>query len=127
MRCWRHLEPAIYLFKDFHPFTDENRANLAVIQRLKDVAYNLRDTYQTIVIVAQCCGWRRSWQDVRWLTCVSRNGGLQSSLDRIIDDVKISQISVSILMRKDGNVCLHAARRPHIEEARERLRQERWF
>src|SRR5258708_986637 len=22
-----HVEPAIYLFKDFHPFTEENRAN----------------------------------------------------------------------------------------------------
>ena len=48
----QHVEPAIYLFKDFHPFTEENRANLAVIRRLKDVAYHLRDTYKTIVIVA---------------------------------------------------------------------------
>src|ERR1700733_14795743 len=24
-----HVESAIYLFKDFHPFTEENRANLA--------------------------------------------------------------------------------------------------
>jgi AAA+ superfamily predicted ATPase len=48
----QHIEPAIYLFKDFHPFTEENRANLAVIRRLKDVAYHLRDTYKTIVIVA---------------------------------------------------------------------------
>jgi hypothetical protein len=47
-----HVEPAIYLFKDFHPFTEENRANLAVIRRLKDVAYHLRDSYKTIVIVA---------------------------------------------------------------------------
>jgi AAA+ superfamily predicted ATPase len=48
----QHVEPAIFLFKDFHPFTEENRANLAVIRRLKDVAYHLRDTYKTIVIVA---------------------------------------------------------------------------
>src|SRR4029077_5659261 len=46
------VEPAIYLFKDFHPFTEEFRGNIAVIRRLRDVAYNLRDTYKTIVIVA---------------------------------------------------------------------------
>src|SRR5262249_61275859 len=27
------VDPAIYLFKDFHPFTEENRANLAIIRR----------------------------------------------------------------------------------------------
>jgi ATP-dependent 26S proteasome regulatory subunit len=47
-----HIEPAIYLFKDFHPFTEENRSNMAVIRRLKDAAYQLRDSYKTIVIVA---------------------------------------------------------------------------
>jgi AAA+ superfamily predicted ATPase len=46
------VEPAIYLFKDFHPFMEENRANLAVIRRLRDVSYHLRDSYKTIVIVA---------------------------------------------------------------------------
>src|SRR4051794_14413191 len=48
----QHVEPAIYLFKDFHPFTEENRCNIAVIRRLKDVAFQLRDSYKTIVIVA---------------------------------------------------------------------------
>src|SRR4051812_29607263 len=47
-----HIEPAIYLFKDFHPFTEENRANMQIIRRLKDAAYHLRDSYKTIVIVA---------------------------------------------------------------------------
>jgi hypothetical protein len=46
------IEPAVFLFKDFHPFAEENRANLAVIRRLRDVAYHLRDSYKTIVIVA---------------------------------------------------------------------------
>ena len=47
-----HVEPAIYLFKDFHPFTEDVRCNIATIRRLRDVAYQLRDTYKTIVIVA---------------------------------------------------------------------------
>jgi AAA+ superfamily predicted ATPase len=46
------VEPAIYLFKDFHPFMEEHRANLTIIRRLRDVAYHLRDTYKTIVVVA---------------------------------------------------------------------------
>jgi AAA+ superfamily predicted ATPase len=46
------IEPAIFLFKDFHPFMEENRSNLAVIRRLRDVAFKLRDTYKTICIVA---------------------------------------------------------------------------
>jgi ATP-dependent 26S proteasome regulatory subunit len=47
-----HVEPAIYLFKDFHPFMEDQRCNLAIIRRLRDVAHHLRDTYKTIVIVA---------------------------------------------------------------------------
>lgn len=46
------VEPAIFLFKDFHPFTEDNRCNLAVIRRLRDIAYHLRDTYKTLVLVA---------------------------------------------------------------------------
>lgn len=46
------VEPAIYLFKDFHPFTEDNRANLAIIRRLRDAAQHLRETYKSLVIVA---------------------------------------------------------------------------
>jgi ATP-dependent 26S proteasome regulatory subunit len=46
------VEPAIYMFKDFHRFTDDERCNLAVLRRLRDVAYHLRDTYKTIVITS---------------------------------------------------------------------------
>jgi ATP-dependent 26S proteasome regulatory subunit len=46
------IEPAIYLFKDFHRFTDDERCNLTVIRRLRDVAHHLRDTYKSIVITS---------------------------------------------------------------------------
>jgi AAA+ superfamily predicted ATPase len=46
------VEPAIYLFKDFHPFLEEHRANMTIVRRLRDVAYHLRDTYKTIVMVS---------------------------------------------------------------------------
>ena len=35
------IEPTIFLFKDFHPFMEENRANLSIVRRLRDVAVRL--------------------------------------------------------------------------------------
>ena len=46
------VSPSIYLFKDFHRFTEDTRCNLSIIRRLRDVAYHLRDSYKTIIIVA---------------------------------------------------------------------------
>ncbi|RPI59909.1 MAG: hypothetical protein EHM48_08115 [Planctomycetaceae bacterium] len=37
----QQVQPAIYLFKDFHRFTVDDRCNLTVIRRLRDVAYHL--------------------------------------------------------------------------------------
>jgi AAA+ superfamily predicted ATPase len=86
----QHVEPAIYLFKDFHPFTEENRANLAVIRRLKDVAYHLRDTYKTIVIVAPMM--RIAPELDKDVTVIEFRppdaDDFNLLLDRIIDDVK---------------------------------------
>ena len=44
------VEPAIFLFKDFHPFL--TRANFAVIRRLKDIALHLRNSRKTIVLIS---------------------------------------------------------------------------
>ena len=43
-------EPAIYLFKDFHPFTRPRESNVAVIRKLREVALALSDSYKTLVI-----------------------------------------------------------------------------
>jgi ATP-dependent 26S proteasome regulatory subunit len=48
----QHVEPAIYLFKDFHRFTCDERCNLTVIRKLRDVAYQIRDSYKSIVITS---------------------------------------------------------------------------
>ncbi len=86
----QHVEPAIYLFKDFHPFTEENRANLSVIRRLKDVAFHLRDTYKTIVIVAPVM--RIAPELDKDVTLVEFRPpdvkDFNKLLDRIIEDVK---------------------------------------
>ena len=44
------VEPAIFLFKDFHPFLA--RSNVAIIRRLKDIALHLKNSFKTIVIVS---------------------------------------------------------------------------
>jgi ATP-dependent 26S proteasome regulatory subunit len=43
------VEPAIFLFKDFHPFL--TRSNFAVIRKLKDIALHLKNSFKTIVLV----------------------------------------------------------------------------
>ncbi len=40
------VEPAIFLFKDFHPFLTRN--NFAVVRKLKDIALHLKNSYKTI-------------------------------------------------------------------------------
>lgn len=115
----QHVEPAVYLFKDFHPFTEENRANLAVIRRLKDVAYQLRDTYKTIVIVAPVM--RIAPELDKDITVIEYRPpdvkDLNKLLDRIIDDVK-DQPQVRINLDAAGREKLvHAASGLTLKEA----------
>src|SRR5262245_57744324 len=44
------VEPALYLFNDFHPFL--TRSNHTVIRRLKEIALHLKHSYKTIVLVS---------------------------------------------------------------------------
>ena len=115
----QHVEPAIYLFKDFHPFTEENRANLAVIRRLKDVAYHLRDTYKTIVIVAPLM--RIAPELDKDVTVIEFRPpdvkDFNKLLDRIIDDVK-DKPQVRINLDPAGRERLvHAAQGLTLKEA----------
>jgi hypothetical protein len=44
------VEPAIFIFKDFHPFLAKN--NFAVIRKLKDIALHLKNSFKTIVLIS---------------------------------------------------------------------------
>jgi len=44
------VEPAIYVFKDFHPFL--SKSNFAVTRKLKEIALHLKNSYKTIVLVS---------------------------------------------------------------------------
>lgn len=44
------VEPAIFIFKDFHPFLTRN--NVTIIRKLKEIALHLKNSFKTIILVA---------------------------------------------------------------------------
>jgi SpoVK/Ycf46/Vps4 family AAA+-type ATPase len=44
------VDPAIFLFKDLHPFL--NKQNHAVVRKLKEIALQLKNSFKTIVLVS---------------------------------------------------------------------------
>lgn len=85
-----HVDPAIYLFKDFHRFTEDTRCNLTVIRRLRDVALQLRDSYKTIVITSPIMQIAPELsKDITLVDFGLPDGDdFGRLLDRIVDDVK---------------------------------------
>ncbi len=115
----QHVEPAIYLFKDFHRFTIEDRGNIAVIRRLRDLAQQLRDSYKTLVIVAP--SMRISPDLAKDVTVLEfalpgpEDFGIL--LDRIIADVR-GKPNVKIELNPESRErLLHAARGLTLKEA----------
>ena len=45
-----HVEPAIYVFKDFHHFLA--KTNIAIVRRLREIAQSLKHSYTTIIILS---------------------------------------------------------------------------
>jgi AAA+ superfamily predicted ATPase len=113
------VEPAIFLFKDFHPFMEENRCNLAVIRKLRDVAFKLRDTYKTICIVAPMLKMAPELsKDVTVVELgLPRLEDFNRLLERIIEDVK-DKPGVKIELEGDGRErLLRAAQGLTLKEA----------
>jgi hypothetical protein len=44
------VEPAIFVFKDFHPFLTKN--NFAVIRKLKEIALHLKNSFKTVILIS---------------------------------------------------------------------------
>ena len=44
------VEPAIFVFKDFHPFL--TRSNFAIVRKLKEIALHLKNSFKTIILVS---------------------------------------------------------------------------
>jgi hypothetical protein len=45
-----HVEPAIFIFKDFHPFLSKN--NFAIVRKLKEIGLHLKNSFKSILLVS---------------------------------------------------------------------------
>jgi len=44
------VEPALFIFKDFHPFLTRN--NYAIVRKLKEIALHLKNSFKTIILIS---------------------------------------------------------------------------
>jgi len=114
-----HVQPAIYLLKDFHRFTEENRNNLAIIRKLRDVAQHFRDSYKSLVIVAPATRIAAELsKDVTVMQyALPTTEDFSRLLDRITEDVKDNPRVRIDLPKKDRDRLLNAARGLTLKEA----------
>lgn len=82
------IEPAIFVFKDFHPFL--TKANFAVVRKLKEIALHLKNSHKTIILIAPVLEIPTELEkEITVLTHpLPTHDELSELLDRIIEDVK---------------------------------------
>lgn len=82
------VEPAIFLFKDFHPFLA--RSNFAVIRKLKDIALHLKNSFKTVILVSSILEIPAELdKEITVLTFpLPTKDDLGALLDRILEDVR---------------------------------------
>ena len=82
------VEPAIFIFKDFHPFLTKN--NFAVTRKLKEIALHLKNSFKTILLVSPVLEIPAELEkEVTLLTFpLPKLEELGALLDTIIEDVK---------------------------------------
>ena len=118
------VEPAIFLFKDFHPFLTKN--NFAVIRKLKDIALHLKNSFKTIVLISPVMEIPAELD--KEITVINfplpTKEDLSELLDKIIDDVRGSK-QVQIDLDDEGRErLLQAALGLDAGRGGERLRQD---
>jgi ATP-dependent 26S proteasome regulatory subunit len=91
------VEPAIFLFKDFHPFLTRN--NFAIIRRLKDIALYLKNSYKTIVLISPVMEIPPELD--KEITVLNfpqpTKEDLSALLDKIVEDVKeLKQVEIQL-------------------------------
>jgi ATP-dependent 26S proteasome regulatory subunit len=91
------VEPAIFIFKDFHPFITRN--NVAVIRRLKEIALHLKNSFKTIILVSPVMEIPTELEkEVTVLNFpLPSREDLSELLDKIIADVKqFKQVQIAL-------------------------------
>ena len=91
------VEPAIFIFKDFHPFLTKN--NFAVVRKLKEIALHLKNSFKTIVLIApmlEIPAELEKEMTVLNYPLPSRDD-LSGLLDKIIEDVRqFKQVKIEL-------------------------------
>jgi AAA+ superfamily predicted ATPase len=82
------VEPAIFIFKDFHPFL--TKTNFAVIRKLKEIALHLKNSYKTIILISPVMEIPTELdKEVTVLNYpLPTREDLSELLDKIIEDIK---------------------------------------
>ena len=82
------VEPAIFIFKDFHPFLTKN--NFAVTRKLKEIALHLKNSFKTILLISPILEIPTELE--KEITLLNHplpvRDDLSALLDKIINDVK---------------------------------------
>src|SRR5258706_5473649 len=91
------VEPAIFIFKDFHPFLTRN--NFAVIRKLKEIALHLNNSFKTIILDSPTLEIPTELE--KEITVLNfplpRREELAQLLDRIIQDVRqFKQVKIDL-------------------------------
>ena len=91
------VEPAIFLFKDFHPFL--SKSNFAVTRKLKEIALHLKNSFKTILLVSPVLEIPTELE--KEITVLNHplpaREDLSELLDKIIADVKqFKQVKIDL-------------------------------
>jgi hypothetical protein len=91
------VEPAIYVFNDFHPFL--TKSHFAIIRRLKEIALHLKSSYKTIILVSPTLEIPLELEkEVTVLNFpLPTRADLELLLDKILVEVKqLKQVSITL-------------------------------
>jgi AAA+ superfamily predicted ATPase len=91
------VEPAIFIFKDFHPFL--TRTNFAITRKLKEIALHLKNSYKTIILISPLLEIPTELEkEVTVLTFpLPTRDDLAELLDRIVEDVRqFKQVKIEL-------------------------------
>src|ERR1700690_2995242 len=91
------VEPAIFIFKDFHPFLTKN--NFAIVRKLKEIALHLKNSFKTILLVSPVLEIPTELEkEVTVLNYpLPEREDLNALLDKIIADVKqFAQVKIDL-------------------------------
>src|SRR6266513_2631938 len=91
------VEPAIFIFKDFHPFLTRN--NFAIVRKLKEIALHLKNSFKTIILISPVMEIPTELdKEITVLNYpLPSRDDLSELLDKIIADVKqFSQVVIDL-------------------------------